>query len=301
MKKDPRKEMEKLLKDVNSASLIKSVRKLDQKGRDIVVQGLNSNLTEMKKQQLLASLRQSVSEADKEIRDWLVQSISTSYTHGMNYTTELARIKFEKALIAGAIGRGAYVTLEPVTIGMIRNSTEFSPHLSAINALLQDAYLDFGGSMNSFMRSGEKIINEAMKRQLRSQIIEGRLAGDSIREIKKTVNETFFNKGFIGLTDRSGRNWPIDNYAEMLTRTHVMRANNEGAINRAKDFGVDIVEVSTHSSACPVCQPHEGKFYSISGKDKKYPELSGNEPPYHPNCKHSIYYRPDLSSDREQV
>jgi hypothetical protein len=300
MEKLPRKELEKLLKDVNTKALLKTIKQLDQKGRDIVVRGLSTQLNETKKNQLLSELRQAVTKADLEIRDWLVKSISESYTHGINYTTEVARIQFgDTVLLAGVVG--STISLEPVTVSLIRNSAEYSPHLSAINALLNDAYLDFGNSMTSFTRSGERMLNDALKRQLRSNIIQGRLDGSAIRDIKKTVKEVFVDKGFIGLTDRSGRDWTLDRYSEMLTRTHIIRANNEGAINRAKDFDVDIVEVSTHSTACPICQPYEGKFYSISGEDKKYPSLGGNEPPYHPNCKHSLLYRPDLGSDREQV
>lgn len=414
----PRKELEKLLKDVKAKSLLETIKKLDQKGRDIVVKGINTNLTSAKKDALLSSLRQEVTATDSVIREWLVNAISESYVHGMNMSTKIAqlsvptgtklfkwsdatpqidtmweRIRAVAGNSAGTMGNGVYFSLDPnsskmfgnqlhsfslpnkyklidltkgttgiydlhplqkdalrhgidvveeakrqgydgvifrsddgqskwvalnnetartglvpfiatqiqpMTVELLRGSSEFSPHISAINALLNDAYLDFGNSMTSFMRSGDRMLSEALKRQIRSNLVQGRLEGEAMRDIAKTVKESFINKGFIGLTDRSGREWTIDRYAEMVTRTHIMRANNEGAINRAKDFFVDVVEVSSHASACPICQPYEGKFYSISGTDKKYPPLAGNEPPYHPNCKHSLYYRPDLGDDIEQ-
>lgn len=420
---NPRKELETLLKKVKAQSLLNTVKQLDNRGRDIVLRGLRTQLTDTAKQSLVSELRNAASAADREIRDWLVKSISDSYVHGMNYTTKVSSIEFtppgtqlfkwsdttpevdtlwEKIRLvggddAGTVGDGIYFSLDPdsskqfgnqlnsfvlpkkyklfdiskggrdnpfstnfklsdlqkrafengvdvieqarregydgviftaddgvnkwvglnkevakvglvpfipqvapVTVSIVSNSAEFSPHLRAINALLQDSYLDFGNAMTSFVRSGEKILNDALKQQIRSTIIQGRLEGDAIREITANVKDVFSSRGFIGLTDRSGRNWSLDRYSEMLTRTHIIRANNEGAINRAKDFDVDIVEISTHASACPICQPFEGQFFSISGTDSKYPPLAGgNEPPYHPNCKHTIFYRPDLGDGRE--
>jgi hypothetical protein len=70
---------------------------------------------------------------------------------------------------------------------------------------------------------------------------------------------------------------------------------NEGNINRAGDFEVDIVEVSSHRAMDSLCAPQEGRLYSIKGKSPNYPPLARNEPPFHHNCRHSLLLQPDLS------
>lgn len=414
----PRKEMEALLRKVKAQTLVKTMKSLDQQGREIMLRGLTEQLNDSKKQQLIGELRAITSKTDQDVRIWLSNAISESYLHGMNYTTQLSSIDISGTPLykwsdatpevdtmwekiraiagdkAGTVGDGVYFSLDsesskdfgntlhsyslpekyklldttknqnlsaggvsthpiekrallkgvdvveqakregydgvifmaddgqnkwvalnnetakvallpivpkikPLTVELLKNSAEFSPHLSAVNAMLSDAYLDFGNAMNSFVKSGERMINDALKKQVRDTLMYGRLDGESIKDIKSSVKEAFVNKGFIGLTDRNGREWTIDRYSEMLTRTHIMKANNEGAINRARDFDVDIVEISDHGSTCPICSPYEGKLFSLSGSSKKYPSLDGNVPPFHPNCKHSLLYRPDLGDDRE--
>ena len=52
--------------------------------------------------------------------------------------------------------------------------------------------------------------------------------------------------------------------------------------------------MTEHKTACPVCQKYEGKIYSISGENKRYPYLKsipGFNKGYnniHPRCRHRI-------------
>jgi hypothetical protein len=57
---------------------------------------------------------------------------------------------------------------------------------------------------------------------------------------------------------------------------------------QANNYGTDLVQVSSHNTTTKICMPYEGKVYSISGKDKRFPPLM-NTPPYHPNCLHLIF------------
>lgn len=283
MKLNYQKEVEKLLANLNITTLVRSLKSLNASGREIILKGLSEQLDNNKKQLLISQLRASVTKTDIEIKDWIVQSMSKSYVAGMNLgVTSLA--------LQGIKVKG----LGKINVELLLNSAEFSPHLSAVNAMIQDTYLDFATSMSQFTRSGEKILNDALKRQIRSTLISGRLEGESVATIKKTIKETLADKGFIALTDKAGHTWSLDRYGEMLARTNLIKANNEGAINRATDFGIDIVEVTTIGSDDAVCSAQEGQIYSISGKSKNYPPLAGNEPPFHPNCRHSLMYRPDL-------
>jgi SPP1 gp7 family putative phage head morphogenesis protein len=64
--------------------------------------------------------------------------------------------------------------------------------------------------------------------------------------------------------------------ARALARTEVMNAHNEGTLNRYDSFGVEQVEILTHTP-CPICQRIEdGDPYTVS-------EATGLIPA-HPNC-----------------
>ena len=67
------------------------------------------------------------------------------------------------------------------------------------------------------------------------------------------------------------------------------KLNNEATIkmlNLAKEYGTDLIEVSVHGSPCKECAKYQGRIYSISGKDRRFPKypdwLLYNACPY--NC-----------------
>ena len=78
-----------------------------------------------------------------------------------------------------------------------------------------------------------------------------------------------------------------DYYAEMVSRVKFHEAHSYAAITQAKNYGTDLVQVSSHNTTTEICQQYEAKIYSMSGKDKRFPILSIS-PPYHVNCLHLI-------------
>lgn len=397
--------------------LVRTIKKLDNAGRQTMMTALSSQMTDAKKAQFLSVIRSAGVQADKEVREWLVKGISKSYVAGMNFAQDIGSIKLpaskgttlykwvggEKGEITDAmykkfgqetVGDAVYFSLDPnssaefgdnlksfilpkqvklydatqgakstknvidqlaknpmyrkmlatsdntdfvafikkqgydgvvffsddgknkwvalneqaavkkitpavppmkpLTVELLNSAPMMKPHLAAVNTLLSDAYLDFGNAITGFVRGSERILNEALKKQLRSSIAMGRLEGQAVTKIKKTITEQLADRGFTVLIDRGGNSWSLPRYSEMLTRTHLLKANNEGVVNRAGDFDIDIVEVSNINTDCDVCAEQEGEIYSLSGKSKNYPYIGDNEPPYHPNCRHTLLLRPDL-------
>lgn len=180
-----------------------------------------------------------------------------------------------------------------ITPEEIKIARDLSIHSGTINALLSDSYLDFANGMNGLIRGAEQKINEAYKRQIRATMISKELTGKSIDKVKREVVEILGKQGFAVLKDRGGHTWTLRRYSEMLARTHTIRASNEALVNRANQFGVDIVQISSHAGACPICVPYEGKIYSLSGESIDYPQLD-IQLPIHPNCRHVLLMRPDL-------
>ena len=282
MPKDQRKELAKMLKKANLPNLIKIVDDLSDDLREIVLDTISQEVTDVRKTQALSLTTARVREADVDVRVWLTDGAAVAYIDGMLATDRMLG-EFGIKTKAGKI-----------TVETLKGVDELKPHLQAVNGLISESYNDFANGMNGIIRGTERMFNEATRRQVRAKIAEGRLTGASIREITKEVKNIIGTQGFSVLLDRGGRQWSLKTYSEMLARTHLIKANNEAIINRAVEFEIDIVEVSTHGATDKICEPLEGKLFSLSGKSKNYPKLE-LDIPFHPNCKHRWLLRPDLS------
>ena len=117
----------------------------------------------------------------------------------------------------------------------------------------------------------------------------------------------FAARGIDGFTDKAGRTWHIDTYAEMATRTgaaHSLRTAYEGELIAR---GEDLVIVTGNTYTCRLCAPWQDKVLSLTGM---YPAGTHRLPSavgdgyvtvhvagtleearaaglHHPNCTHS--------------
>lgn len=101
-------------------------------------------------------------------------------------------------------------------------------------------------------------------------------------------------KGIPALVDKAGRQWSTEAYLSMVTRSMSNEIANRMQDARFDEMGVDLVEVSSHAGARPLCAPYQGRVYSRSGKHPNYPALSDTSIG-HPaglfgiNCRHVKY------------
>ncbi|MEG0914864.1 MAG: phage minor capsid protein [Christensenellaceae bacterium] len=78
-----------------------------------------------------------------------------------------------------------------------------------------------------------------------------------------------------------------------MARSTVREATNTARINFGEKIGNDLVKMTSHMGSCPICIPLEGRIYSVSGNDARYPSLYGTAlrsgyGNVHPNCGHSF-------------
>lgn len=172
-----------------------------------------------------------------------------------------------------------------------------------IGNLVNEINLSFAEGMRGIERSTERMFSTARKIRLQALIGEGRITQKTRRTISGAIADNLRND-FTVLVDKGGRAWTLERYAEMLTRTKLVAASNNGLTNRLLREGGDLVIVSDHARECDLCHPWEGKVLSISGATKVDPytkraissvqdaEAAGL---MHPNCKHKyLPYRPEL-------
>lgn len=118
--------------------------------------------------------------------------------------------------------------------------------------------------------------------------------GQTIRQLQKELINDLISNNITCMKDKLGRNIPLSAYAETVARSIVAETQNTCIKNVAKENGHDLVKMTSHYGACPVCVPYEGRVYSLSGKDKRFPSIK-NVPGFrdgynniHPRCSHRI-------------
>lgn len=101
-------------------------------------------------------------------------------------------------------------------------------------------------------------------------------------------------KGIPAFVDAAGRQWSPEAYVNMDVRTTCSNVAHEAQFTRMDDYNIDLIEVDSHAGARPKCAIDQGRIFSKSGKDKKYPAWktsSYGEPDgiLGINCGHHIY------------
>lgn len=162
-------------------------------------------------------------------------------------------------------------------------------HQAAILGLVDDTFRAYGEALAGVKRSASNIIGRATRNLITQEIAKGVISGEALRTAKAQIKGMLVEQGLTALTDRRGRRWSLDNYAEMLFRTKVVEARNLGLVNRAAENGHDLIQISSHAGSCPICAPWQGKILSITGSTPGYPTYmeAVTAGLFHPRCRHA--------------
>lgn len=100
--------------------------------------------------------------------------------------------------------------------------------------------------------------------------------------------------GIPAFVDKLGREWSPEAYVNMNIRTTLSNTANTAQMERMNDYGINLVEVSSHSGARPKCAKYQGRIFDKSNKSEKYPhwkDTSYGQPDglLGINCGHQIY------------
>lgn len=161
-------------------------------------------------------------------------------------------------------------------------------HYQATDAAANDAMLKFGHTMTGIKRSAEEVVKFSQQKAVREIIAAGQLRGAAAKELSKEVLAKIEDEGITALIDRGGKHWQLDVYAEMLTRQVLANSGRDGVSNTAREFGLDLVQITTHGSPHAECRAWEGKIVSLTGDTPGYPTLEDAEEEglFHVGCRH---------------
>ena len=165
--------------------------------------------------------------------------------------------------------------------------------------------------MQKLFYKGQKSAITAVKQNMNNVVgklaTKQKLTGGKTKDLAKEFARIIESNGVFTFEDKAGRQWNLVDYGRMAIRTANTRAVNQSTINAGQELGNDLVRMSHHLSSCPICAMYEGRVYSVSGKDKRYPSLAsinnGSMITYstlHPHCRHRFTnYIEELNTDEE--
>lgn len=172
---------------------------------------------------------------------------------------------------------------------------------SAINRMISEMSKDTAGTFKNLTKSmGFKgaysfvTLQNAYIRYLDKAVVKmatGTFSYD--RAVEDAVRE-MAHSGLRSVDYASGRTYQLDTAARMCVRTSCHQLSAKMSMHNCEKMGTDLVEVTAHWGARPEHAVWQGKIYSRSGKNKKYPPFS--ECHYGAvdglcgvNCRHTFY------------
>ena len=171
-------------------------------------------------------------------------------------------------------------------------------NIQRADALIRDAAAQLDAVHTHILRETEDIYRAVLAEALPL----GNAGAETTRQAMQRALNRFANLGITAFVDKAGRKWGMAEYAEMATRTGMMRAAISGYTQDAIEHGEDLVIVSDHSDECPLCAVWERKVLSLTGAQRNHPDCAGTVAEataaglFHPNCEHSLtVYIPGLT------
>ena len=264
-------------------SLSKKMSKLETSLQKLLVSGIgNAKASIGYWKALEAEINFVYAQMIKQFDVWSLQQIPRRYRNSL-YTIQ-TRIKRNKAIIN--IGK--------------RNATQLW-NSTASRQIVNALYLDAANSFNAAAVAGRNNILRLTRSTQQALINEGLVdittaVGFELGDLRKAadmlsqglwskIDEAIKNKQFV----QAGRfKYKPSYYAELVARTKFHDAHTQAALMQARNYDTDLVIISSHNTTTRICMPFEGKIFSVSGNDKRFPPLN-DSPPYHPNCLHLMY------------
>lgn len=138
--------------------------------------------------------------------------------------------------------------------------------------------------------AGKQTFLDILNANATSAIIGAQSRAQAVRRCIQQFNK----RGIVAFVDKRGREWTPEAYVNMAVRATSASAANEVQMARGDDYGISLVEVSSHAGARPKCAPYQGRIFDRANQSEKYPHWSTTsygEPDglLGINCGHHIY------------
>lgn len=158
-------------------------------------------------------------------------------------------------------------------------------HLNLVNTTMLAGVQDAYGNIISILDNERNIIlNDATIDLVTGQI--------SFRDAVSQAVKGLSDEGINAYIDKAGRNWSPEGYVSMDLRTTSAKVARQVVEEQGRDYGLDVILVSSHAGARPKCAPYQGRCFSMSGRYGTIRDANGNEYEFEP-IQNTSYGEPD--------
>lgn len=141
-----------------------------------------------------------------------------------------------------------------------------SAYVNAVNAIYRGTGEGRQGALDIMGKGAAKAVSGQMSLQ---------------EATRKTIRE-LAQKGIPAFVDKRGREWSPEAYVMMDMRSTLGNTARAAQNARCDEYGINLIEVSSHMGARPLCAPYQGRIFSRDGSKGVTTDGAGGK----------IYYTP---------
>lgn len=202
----------------------------------------------------------------------------------LNELTEKASLAYAD-ILALAYKEGVKLAAQSIERFGLKPDVSLKPliHTQAVQAIMDESFYSILEASDYMSQDIKNRIQDAVRRANQRSLTEGISRKQATRDAIAELSE----RGITGMITRNGAEIPADKYMAGVVQYHQRKAHVTGAENTITQNDLDLVYVNYVGITCEMCATMQGRVYSISGNDKRFPKLE-QRPPYHSHCVHSI-------------
>lgn len=178
------------------------------------------------------------------------------------------------------------------TINALQLQSKDTLNLCNTNMLYKarDAYKNLVQNICSTSKKIEKKQDflDTLNKNAVNTVIGAESRTQAVRKCIKQFNE----KGIPAFVDKAGREWNPEAYVNMCMRNTARNVADEVQSERCKEYGCNLIEISSHSGARPKCAKDQGKIFDLDNESGYTTDARGKKIRYYP-WNSSSYGDPD--------
>ena len=242
-------------------------------------------------QRLIQFTEQELEKFDRESQAWILATLPAAYMRGISVQdSELRRVLQNVRPPDNPVPARQLLSQGAGQISSQAGSIIPPKHHTAFGVLEANAIQNIRGAFDPVLRSSRDMYRASAVEALTPAFRNGDTA--TRRELSQRVLNQMSKRGITGVVYADGSRRELTSYAEMVGRSAVQRTSQQASINRLQERGYDLVRVNAYAGASDLCEPWQGRVYSLSGSSDQYPafdsaQFDGSTGIYHPNCGHS--------------
>src|SRR5690606_8572580 len=149
-------------------------------------------------------------------------------------------------------------------------------HHRAVQAIMDESFYSILEATDNMSQDIKDRIQQLVQRANQRSLVQG----VSRRQATKDAIAELSQEQIRGIVTRNGARVPVDKYMAGVVQFHQRKAHVTGQENMITQNGYDLVYVNRVGITCEFCAVYQGRVYSISGSDPRFPKLEVR-PPYH--------------------